>query len=103
MRSDTSLVYSPRAWALTDPQSILYTDVRQRGPGRAHYDLEELMPARMSRYVVRNDGAGLVCSPPPTSGCSQEFEACTMTSQCCGSGNNVACINNRCAQLHPHG
>ncbi|HEY8090173.1 MAG TPA: hypothetical protein VIF09_20070 [Polyangiaceae bacterium] len=41
------------------------------------------------------DGGPLECVPPP-GGCSNEYELCTTSADCCGSG--YQCINGRCAQ-----
>jgi len=48
----------------------------------------------------RNEDGGLVCTPP-TGGCSQEFEKCTTSADCCG-GQNLSCINGRCALQNPN-
>jgi hypothetical protein len=43
-------------------------------------------------------GAGNVCVEPPT-GCSQEFEKCTTSADCCVS--RLSCINGRCGYIGP--
>ncbi len=44
------------------------------------------------------DGGPLICGGNP-GGCSQEYEACTMSSDCCGT--NLQCINGHCATPTP--
>ena len=46
-------------------------------------------------------GTGLVCVPPPTTGCAQEYEKCTVTTDCCGAAQGFQCINGFCAQPPP--
>jgi hypothetical protein len=46
----------------------------------------------------RNSGGKLTCVPPPT-GCSQEYEKCTVATDCCDAGSQ--CINGLCAQSSP--
>lgn len=46
-------------------------------------------------------GTGLVCSLPPTGSCSQENEACTQTSNCCGATSGYSCLNGRCTRPTP--
>jgi hypothetical protein len=41
------------------------------------------------------DAGGLVCTSTKPS-CANEFEACTVTSDCCGYGVGITCINNMC-------
>ena len=49
----------------------------------------------------RPDAAGkLVCGGKPP-GCAQEFEKCTMTSECCGASMGFECINGFCTQPPP--
>jgi hypothetical protein len=43
------------------------------------------------------DGGGLVCTTT-TTGCSNEFEKCISTADCCGASQGAVCINGRCAQ-----
>jgi hypothetical protein len=43
-----------------------------------------------------SDAGALACVPPPTGGCSNEYEKCTTAADCCDSGDQ--CINNYCAQ-----
>lgn len=46
------------------------------------------------------DAGGLVCTnAKPT--CSQEFEKCTTTADCCGKDVGIKCIDNRCATPTP--
>jgi hypothetical protein len=33
--------------------------------------------------------------------CSQEFDMCTTTADCCGAAQGIQCINGRCAQNVP--
>ncbi len=49
-------------------------------------------------YCRSSDG-GLVCQPNPP-GCAHEFEKCVVDADCCG-GQNLSCINGRCAQQTP--
>jgi hypothetical protein len=42
------------------------------------------------------EGGALACVPPPSGGCSNEYERCTTSSDCCNTGDQ--CINNYCAQ-----
>jgi hypothetical protein len=42
----------------------------------------------------------LVCGGKPP-GCAQEFEKCTMTSDCCGASFGYECINGFCTQPQP--
>ncbi len=42
------------------------------------------------------DGGPLECVPPPAGGCSNEYERCTMASDCCDTSDQ--CINGLCAQ-----
>jgi hypothetical protein len=46
-----------------------------------------------------DDGGGLVCGDKPA-GCVQEFEKCTTSSDCCGSGT-LTCINGTCSTPGP--
>lgn len=46
----------------------------------------------------RTVDGGLVCSPPPPGGCSQEFEKCTTDNDCCNAKSGTRCINGWCAQ-----
>jgi len=46
-------------------------------------------------------GSELVCVPPQT-GCSNEFEHCNTTADCCGASMGYQCINNYCAQPTPN-
>jgi hypothetical protein len=49
----------------------------------------------------RPDATGkLVCGGKPP-GCAQEFEKCTMTSECCGATMGFECINGFCVQPPP--
>ncbi|HEY1954940.1 MAG TPA: Ig-like domain-containing protein [Polyangiaceae bacterium] len=50
-------------------------------------------------YCRSGDG-GLVCQPAAP-GCSHEFEKCTSSADCCG-GQNLTCIDGRCAQQTPN-
>jgi hypothetical protein len=51
-------------------------------------------------YCRAGDGGGLVCGSVP-SGCSQEYEKCTTTSDCCGASIGVQCIDNICSVAVP--
>ena len=44
------------------------------------------------------DGGALACVPPP-GGCSNEYEKCTTSADCCN--HSQSCINGRCAQPPP--
>ena len=46
------------------------------------------------------DGGGLTCSATQPS-CSQEYEKCTTTADCCGASLGITCINGRCATNAP--
>jgi hypothetical protein len=46
------------------------------------------------------DGGALVCSSQRPM-CSQEFDKCMVTSDCCGAAQGIQCINGRCAQPVP--
>jgi hypothetical protein len=45
-------------------------------------------------------GGAPVCVGTPT-GCSQEYEACTKTADCCNSDQGFQCVNGHCAQPPP--
>jgi hypothetical protein len=48
-------------------------------------------------------GGPLACGPKPP-GCAYEFEACTVSTDCCGyltTGDGFNCVNGRCAQPPP--
>jgi hypothetical protein len=47
-----------------------------------------------------SDAGGLVCVSAPQ-GCSQEFEKCTSSADCCGSSQGYSCINSHCAAPGP--
>ncbi len=47
-------------------------------------------------YCHQVDG-GLTCSNQPQ-GCSQEYDKCTTSADCCGASQGYACIGGRCAQ-----
>ena len=47
-----------------------------------------------------SDAGGLVCVSAPT-GCSQEYEKCTTSADCCGSSQGFTCINAHCAAPGP--
>jgi hypothetical protein len=53
------------------------------------------------RTGTSDGGTALVCVPPPTSGCAQEYEKCTTTADCCGASQGYQCINGYCAQPPP--
>jgi hypothetical protein len=42
------------------------------------------------------EGGALACVPPPTGGCSNDYERCTTAADCCNTADQ--CINNYCAQ-----
>jgi hypothetical protein len=46
------------------------------------------------------DGGGLTCTATQPS-CSQEFEKCTTTADCCGAAAGIVCIDGRCGQSAP--
>jgi len=48
----------------------------------------------------RNIDGGLICSAQPPA-CSNEFDKCATSADCCGSFAGLACINGRCAQEGP--
>ena len=45
-------------------------------------------------------GTGLICTDQQPS-CSQEFEKCTVDSDCCGVSDGFTCINGLCSNNHP--
>jgi hypothetical protein len=51
-------------------------------------------------YCREGDGGGLVCGSV-AAGCSQEYEKCTQTSDCCGASSGVECINKICSVSVP--
>jgi hypothetical protein len=46
------------------------------------------------------DAGALICTNQQPS-CSQEFEKCTVTSDCCGATSGVMCINGICGKSQP--
>ncbi len=46
------------------------------------------------------DGGALICTNQQPS-CSQEFEKCTTTADCCGAAAGITCINGLCAKNSP--
>lgn len=48
----------------------------------------------------RNIDGGLICSDQPPA-CSNEFDKCTTSADCCGAFVGLACVNGRCAQSGP--
>jgi hypothetical protein len=53
------------------------------------------------RQVNQSDGgSSFQCVPPPM-GCSNEFEKCTTTADCCGAAQGYSCINGHCAKPPP--
>lgn len=51
-------------------------------------------------YCRAGEAGGLVCGSMGP-GCAQEYEKCTMTSDCCGSKTGVSCIDNVCSLATP--
>jgi hypothetical protein len=51
-------------------------------------------------YCRQGDAGALVCGSIGA-GCSQEYEKCTTTSDCCGSSSGVECINDICSVSVP--
>jgi hypothetical protein len=51
-------------------------------------------------YCRAGDGGGLVCSPAGP-GCSNEYEKCTKTSDCCGASSGIQCIDHICSESTP--
>jgi hypothetical protein len=51
-------------------------------------------------YCRAGDGGGLVCGPAGP-GCSNEYEKCTTSSDCCGSTMGIECIDDICSQSAP--
>jgi hypothetical protein len=47
------------------------------------------------------DAGALVCSGVPATGCSNEYEKCTQTSDCCGASAGISCIGGFCAAPPP--
>ena len=45
-------------------------------------------------------GGGLICTNQQPS-CSQEFEKCTTTADCCGAATGITCINGFCSKTQP--
>ncbi len=53
------------------------------------------------RQTSASDGGPVLsCVPHPT-GCSQEFEKCVTSSDCCGQAEGFQCLNGHCAQPAP--
>jgi hypothetical protein len=50
---------------------------------------------------VGDAGAFACSSAPPPEGCSQEYDKCTTTANCCGAPQGYTCINGRCAAPSP--
>jgi hypothetical protein len=50
-------------------------------------------------YCQPGDG-GLVCSAQ-TPACAGQYEKCTQTSDCCGAGEGISCINKVCTESQP--
>jgi hypothetical protein len=51
-------------------------------------------------YCRAGDGGALVCGSMGA-GCSQEYEKCTKTSDCCGSSSGIQCIDDVCSTSAP--
>ena len=47
------------------------------------------------------DGVAVVCVAPPATGCAQELEKCSVTTDCCGASLGYQCINGYCAEPPP--
>jgi hypothetical protein len=45
---------------------------------------------------------GFVCVAQPGGGCSNEYEKCSVTSDCCQASQGIVCINGYCGQTTPH-
>jgi hypothetical protein len=51
-------------------------------------------------YCRADDAGTLVCGSMPM-GCSQEYEKCTKTSDCCGASMGITCIDDICSESAP--
>jgi hypothetical protein len=51
-------------------------------------------------YCRPGDAGGLVCSPAGP-GCSNEYEKCSVTSDCCGASMGIECIDHICSAPTP--
>jgi hypothetical protein len=49
------------------------------------------------RQSTGPDGGIIFACVTPPSGCSNEFEKCTTTADCCGASSGQICINSHCA------
>ena len=47
-------------------------------------------------FCRQGDSGGLVCTDQPP-GCSNEYEKCTTSADCCGAAQGYTCINGHCA------
>ncbi len=47
------------------------------------------------------EGGAYSCVPAPSAGCSNEYEKCTMTSDCCQASSGYTCIGGYCAAPAP--
>ncbi len=47
-------------------------------------------------------GGALTCTDKPAQGCSNEFETCKVTSDCCGALSGIKCIGGKCAKSSPN-
>jgi hypothetical protein len=53
------------------------------------------------RQFTGADGGTLLSCVPQPQGCSQEFEKCTASSDCCGAAQGYLCLDGHCAQPAP--
>ena len=53
------------------------------------------------RQTGVGDGGVLLSCVPQPQGCSQEFEKCTASGDCCGAADGYQCLNGFCAQPSP--
>jgi hypothetical protein len=51
-------------------------------------------------YCTASDGGALVCGSVPM-GCSQEYDKCSKTSDCCGASMGIQCIDDICTEGAP--
>jgi hypothetical protein len=49
----------------------------------------------------RGSGSSMTCVSEPASSCSNEYERCTSTSNCCQASSGYECIGGFCAQPAP--
>ena len=51
-------------------------------------------------YCRPGSGGGLICTNVQPM-CSQEFEKCNVTADCCGAAQGLECINGKCGKSMP--